>query len=78
MWADLRVVDPISFDRPRSEWMSPQMSWQAYVDDQIIGSGNAVDGALLSKADGSVWATSGGLDVRYLPVSVIGMHPLDW
>merc|ERR1711918_140408 len=35
------------------------MSWDAYVSDQIIGSGYATAGAILSKEDGSCWATSG-------------------
>merc|ERR1712216_380397 len=35
------------------------MSWDAYVSDQIIGSGSADFGCILSKEDGSVWAASG-------------------
>jgi hypothetical protein len=55
---------------PARQGLFPQMSWQAYVDDQIIGTGNAVDGALLSKADGSVWATSPGVDVKFVPIGL--------
>merc|ERR1711871_276917 len=34
------------------------MSWDAYVTDQIIGSGCATAGCILGKEDGSPWAQS--------------------
>jgi len=39
------------------------MSWQTYVDTNIVGSGHATQAALLSSADGSTWATSAGFQV---------------
>ena len=34
------------------------MSWRGYVSDQIVGSGYAIAGAILSKEDGSILAAS--------------------
>eukprot|EP00992_Anisonema_acinus_P012429 TRINITY_DN8113_c0_g1_i1.p1 TRINITY_DN8113_c0_g1~~TRINITY_DN8113_c0_g1_i1.p1 ORF type:complete len:128 (-),score=34.84 TRINITY_DN8113_c0_g1_i1:134-517(-) len=39
------------------------MSWQTYVDSNLVGSGHVTQGAMLSAADGSVWATSAGFTV---------------
>eukprot|EP00997_Jenningsia_sp_PLL12_P009165 NODE_6078_length_532_cov_174.248447_g5323_i0.p1 GENE.NODE_6078_length_532_cov_174.248447_g5323_i0~~NODE_6078_length_532_cov_174.248447_g5323_i0.p1 ORF type:complete len:128 (-),score=15.00 NODE_6078_length_532_cov_174.248447_g5323_i0:80-463(-) len=39
------------------------MSWQTYVDSNLLGSGACTQGALLSIADGSVWATSAGFAI---------------
>ncbi|KOX00260.1 MULTISPECIES: profilin [unclassified Streptomyces] len=36
------------------------MSWQAYVDDQLVGTGRLQYGAIISAADGSAWALSNG------------------
>eukprot|EP00034_Subulatomonas_tetraspora_P000623 GABW01000878.1.p1 GENE.GABW01000878.1~~GABW01000878.1.p1 ORF type:complete len:125 (-),score=29.71 GABW01000878.1:63-437(-) len=38
------------------------MSWQAYVDQQMVGSGFCSTGAIIG-LDGSVWATSAGFNV---------------
>lgn len=39
------------------------MSWQAYVDDSLIGSGNMHSAAIIGSADGSYWAYGG----NYIP-----------
>ncbi|KAF2761379.1 profilin-A [Pseudovirgaria hyperparasitica] len=36
------------------------MSWQAYVDSSLVGSGNVDKAAIFSKAGDSVWAASSG------------------
>merc|ERR1712146_516684 len=38
------------------------MSWQAYVDQQLVGTGSCTSGAILGP-DGSTWATSAGFAV---------------
>jgi len=38
------------------------MSWQSYVDDQLVGTKNLTKGALLG-LDGNTWATSPGFKV---------------
>ncbi|KAM9985939.1 hypothetical protein ACTFIZ_002252 [Dictyostelium cf. discoideum] len=38
------------------------MTWQAYVDNNLLGAG-FVSAALLGNTDGSVWATSAGFSV---------------
>jgi len=38
------------------------MSWQSYIDDQLVGSGHITKGALIG-FDGSTWATSPGFTV---------------
>jgi len=39
------------------------MSWQAYVDSSLIGSGHVDKGAIYSAKGDSVWATSAGFNV---------------
>ncbi|KAG9230541.1 putative profilin [Amylocarpus encephaloides] len=39
------------------------MSWQAYIDSSLIGSGHVDKGAIISAAGDSVWATSTGFTV---------------
>ena len=39
------------------------MSWQSYVDDQLLGT-NQVTHAVLCGHDGSIWATSAGFGVK--------------
>jgi tRNA(Arg) A34 adenosine deaminase TadA len=39
------------------------MSWQSYVDDHLVGSGNVTKAAIVG-LDGNVWAQSPGLNVR--------------
>jgi hypothetical protein len=34
------------------------MSWQAYVDSQLLASGHIAQAAIVSAADGAVWAAS--------------------
>ncbi|KNC48122.1 profilin-1 [Thecamonas trahens ATCC 50062] len=38
------------------------MSWQAYVDDQLVAKGNTVSGAILGH-DGSIWAKSANFNL---------------
>ncbi|KAI1779757.1 Profilin/allergen [Hypoxylon cercidicola] len=40
------------------------MSWQAYVDSSLVGSGHLDKGAIISAAGDSVWATSAGFTVK--------------
>ena len=40
-----------------------QMSWDSYVSDQLLASGNCQKGAICG-LDGSVWAVSAGWDVQ--------------
>ncbi|KAI1461945.1 profilin [Annulohypoxylon moriforme] len=40
------------------------MSWQAYVDSSLIGSGHIDKGAIISAAGDSVWATSAGFTIK--------------
>ncbi|KAH8802823.1 putative profilin [Xylogone sp. PMI_703] len=39
------------------------MSWQAYIDTSLVGSGHIDKGAIYSKAGDSVWAASPGFSV---------------
>ncbi|EME41595.1 hypothetical protein DOTSEDRAFT_73874 [Dothistroma septosporum NZE10] len=39
------------------------MSWQAYVDQSLVGTGNVDKAAIFSAAGDSVWATSSGFQV---------------
>jgi len=39
------------------------MSWQAYVDSSLIGSGHVDKGAIYSAKGDSVWATSAGFTI---------------
>ncbi|KAI1852442.1 hypothetical protein JX265_011075 [Neoarthrinium moseri] len=40
------------------------MSWQAYVDSSLVGSGHIDKGAIISAAGDSVWATSSGFTIQ--------------
>lgn len=40
------------------------MSWQAYVDSSLVGSGHIDKGAIISAAGDSVWATSPSFTVK--------------
>ncbi|KAI1489459.1 profilin [Biscogniauxia mediterranea] len=40
------------------------MSWQAYVDSSLVGSGHVDKAAIISVAGDSVWATSAGFTVQ--------------
>ncbi|KAK0751086.1 profilin [Schizothecium vesticola] len=40
------------------------MSWQAYVDSSLVGSGHIDKAAIISAAGDSVWATTPGFDVK--------------
>ncbi|KAI2618851.1 profilin [Hypoxylon sp. NC1633] len=40
------------------------MSWQAYVDSSLVGSGHLDKAAIISVAGDSVWATSTGFTVK--------------
>ncbi|KAH9909086.1 profilin [Xylariomycetidae sp. FL2044] len=40
------------------------MSWQAYVDSSLVGSGHVDKAAIFSIAGDSVWATSAGFTVK--------------
>jgi Profilin len=35
-------------------------SWQDYVNNQLVGTGNLATGAILGSSDGAVWACSPG------------------
>lgn len=47
------------------------MSWQAYVDDSLLGSKNIYKGAIFSAAGDSVWAASP--DFKIAPSEVQGL-----
>ncbi|KAK6067798.1 profilin [Seiridium cupressi] len=40
------------------------MSWQAYVDSSLVGSGHIDKGAIISAAGDSVWAASSGFTLK--------------
>lgn len=40
------------------------MSWQAYVDTSLIGSGHLENGSIISAAGDSVWATSANFQIK--------------
>ncbi|KAI1107474.1 profilin [Jackrogersella minutella] len=40
------------------------MSWQAYVDSSLVGTGHLDKGAIISVAGDSVWASSAGFTVQ--------------
>lgn len=40
------------------------MSWQAYVDTNLLGTGKISEAALIGH-DGNVWAKSAGIDVNF-------------
>eukprot|EP00002_Diphylleia_rotans_P009589 TRINITY_DN19978_c0_g1_i1.p1 TRINITY_DN19978_c0_g1~~TRINITY_DN19978_c0_g1_i1.p1 ORF type:complete len:127 (+),score=29.35 TRINITY_DN19978_c0_g1_i1:88-468(+) len=46
------------------------MSWQAYVDSNLVGSGNLAQGAILGAA-GGVWAASAGFSITAAEVSAL-------
>ncbi|KAK3398163.1 profilin [Sordaria brevicollis] len=39
------------------------MSWQAYIDSSLVGTGHITQGAIISAAGDSVWAASSGFTV---------------
>jgi len=47
------------------------MSWQAYVDSSLVGTGTIDKGAILSVAGDSVWATSASLSIQPAEMEVI-------
>ena len=52
------------------------MSWQSYVDDHLLGTGDVTQGAICG-TDGSMWAASAGFDVRAPPVLARFIRSLD-
>jgi len=46
------------------------MSWQAYVDQSLIGTGN-IDKALIAGLDGTIWAASAGFTIPPAELKVI-------
>ncbi|KAF2274112.1 Profilin/allergen [Westerdykella ornata] len=46
------------------------MSWQAYVDQSLLGTGN-IDKALIAGLDGTVWAHSAGFSIPPAELKVI-------
>ena len=40
------------------------MSWQAYVDTNLVGTGKIVNAAIIGH-DGNTWATSKGFAVKF-------------
>ncbi|KAI0894880.1 Profilin/allergen [Annulohypoxylon nitens] len=46
------------------------MSWQAYVDSSLVGTGHIDKGAIISAAGDSAWATSAGFTVFNDPCSL--------
>jgi hypothetical protein len=46
------------------------MSWQAYVDDNLIGTGKVAKAAIFG-TDGSLWASSAGYNVNAHPFSLL-------
>ncbi|EHK21313.1 uncharacterized protein TRIVIDRAFT_70330 [Trichoderma virens Gv29-8] len=47
------------------------MSWQAFVDTSLVGTGNIAKGAILSLAGDSAWATSTDLTIQPAEMKVI-------
>jgi len=47
------------------------MSWQAYVDSSLVGTGTIDKGAILSVAGDSVWATSASLSIKPEEMAVL-------
>ncbi|UKZ73721.1 hypothetical protein TrVFT333_001371 [Trichoderma virens FT-333] len=47
------------------------MSWQAFVDTSLVGTGNVAKGAILSLAGDSAWATSADLTIQPAEMKVI-------
>ncbi|KAI9902603.1 hypothetical protein N3K66_001955 [Trichothecium roseum] len=47
------------------------MSWQAYVDTSLVGTGHVDKGSIISAAGDSVWATSAGFDIKPEEMKVI-------
>ena len=45
------------------------MSWQAYIDSSLLGSGVVSHAAILSNGDGSIWAKDDAFKVRALCVT---------
>ena len=39
------------------------MSWQSYIDQTLLGSGRVKDAAIIGAGDGSIWATSPGMNL---------------
>jgi len=47
------------------------MSWQAYVDTSLVGSGHIDQGAIVSVAGDSIWAQSNGFSIKMDEIKVI-------
>jgi len=47
------------------------MSWQAYVDSSLVGSGNVDKAAIVSAAGDSVWASSAGFSVSSPEMKIV-------
>ncbi|KAK5998397.1 Profilin [Cladobotryum mycophilum] len=47
------------------------MSWQGYVDDQLVATGHVDKGALVSAAGDSVWAHSPGFEIKISELKAI-------
>merc|ERR1712002_1005643 len=46
------------------------MSWQSYVDDQLIST-NMIENAVIAGHDGNIWASSAGFNVTAAELKVI-------
>jgi len=47
------------------------MSWQAYVDTSLVGSGHIDQGAIVSAAGDSIWAQTSGFNIKMDEIKAI-------
>jgi profilin len=50
------------------------MSWQAYVDTNLVGTGNVKQAGIFGAADGSTWAVSAGFQPSGAEVNAVRGH----
>ena len=52
------------------------MSWQSYVDDQLLST-KVIKNAVIAGHDGNIWATSAGFNVSFAtPQKRANFHPV--
>jgi profilin len=52
------------------------MSWQAYIDSSMLGTGKVKAGAIIGLADGAIWAKSPNFKVRKVCVIALLQYDL--
>ena len=59
------VCSSVIILNPSSDLSSLNMSWQSYVDDQLLST-KVIKNAVIAGHDGNIWATSAGFNVSFI------------